>query len=161
MSTFRMEPRWVRVGKERRADLRALIVVATMLVLFGASFAIGRVTSAGRAGHAEAQSSVGVAPAAAAVPIRLSSTPPLPLDALIRPPAPAPQKAQPASAPAPAAPAQPAAVAAEPAATEAPVPAPTQPAAPEAAPSAPAPAPSSGGGHSKPSSGGGSFESSG
>jgi hypothetical protein len=168
MSTFRMEPRWDRVGRGRTpADLRALVFVVSMLVLFGASFAIGRATSSAHAPHGEAQAGVTVLPGGAAVPIRLSSTPPLPVAAVVPPRVRAPQRSRPPSAPA-AAPAQTPSAPSEAPATEAPpaTPAPTQP-APEAAPSAPAPvrsapAPSSGGGsHSKPSSGGGSFESSG
>jgi hypothetical protein len=168
MSTFRMEPRWDRVGRGRApADLRVLIIVASMLVLFGASFAIGRATSSAHVSHGEAQAGVTVLPSGAAVPIRLSSTPPLPVAAVVPPPVRAPQRSRPVSAPA-AAPAQTPSAPSEAPATKAPAatPAPTQP-APVAAPSAPAPvrsapAPSSGGGSpSKPSSGGGSFESSG
>jgi hypothetical protein len=179
-----MEPRWDRVGRGRApADLRVLIVVVSMLVLFGASFAIGRVTSSAHVSHGEAQAGVTILPGGAAVPIRLSSTPPLPVAAVVPPRVRAPQRSRPVSAPAAAPARTPSAASAAPAteapartpsaasaapATEAPAatPAPTRP-APVAAPSAPAPvrsapAPSSGGGStSKPSSGGGSFESSG
>jgi len=112
--------------------------------------------------HAEAQAGLTALPPGAALPIRLSSAPPLPVAAAAPPPVRAPQRSRPATSPA-AAPSQTQSAPSEPAAAEAPAAtrAPAQPAA-EAAPSAPPPAPSSSGnGPSKPSSGGGSFESSG
>src|SRR6202035_2685695 len=139
-----------------------LIIAASMVVLFGVAFAIGRATSSASTAHPEAQGGVTVVPAGAALPIRLSSAPALPVAAVAPPPVRAQQRSRPA------APAQASSVSPELAATEVPAatPAPTQPAAvaapsaPASVPSAPAPS-SSGSGPSKPSSGGGSFESSG
>jgi hypothetical protein len=97
MNTFRMEPRWARVGRGRTpADLRALIIAVSLLVLFGAAFAIGRATSSASTPHAEAQAGVTAVPAGSAVPIRLSAAPPLPVAAVAPPPVRTPQRSRPA-----------------------------------------------------------------
>jgi hypothetical protein len=177
MNMVRVERRLIRAGRERaRMDLRGLIVVALMCALFVSCFAVGRATSGegsgGGASRGEAASSVVIAPAGAAIPIRLSSAPPMQLG----PPATVRHSNQAASIRAVAPPAQAVSTEAlrpQASGTEAPqaLPSPSQPAAPIAPAPAPAQVPSSsgsggssgfGGGHSKPSSGGGgSFESSG
>jgi hypothetical protein len=168
VNTLGLERRWQRTSKlGDRVGLRVPLLALAACVVFGASFAISRVTSPTTAARGEAPPSISTTLVSAAVPASLGSV--QPIESVLEAPPPPPRptaKATPAPAPSAPAPAPapvheaPAPVHEAPAPVhEAPAPAPE---APAPVPEAPAPTHSSsggGGGHS--SSGGGTFESSG
>jgi rare lipoprotein A len=161
MNTVRVERRLMRAGRARaRLDGRVLIGLACMCAVFACAYALGRASSGATAPRAEALSSIPVTPVSAAIPVHLSTAPPLEQEAPPPPPpkpktkpaapaatTPAPVLATPAPAPQTAAP-----EVSAPVSRPAPAPAPKAAPAPKPAPKA-APAPAK-----TPS---GSFESSG
>jgi hypothetical protein len=161
VNTLGLERRWQRTSKPGdRVGLRVPLLALAACVVFGASFAISRVTSPTTAARGEAPPSISTTLVSAAVPASLGGV--QPIESVLEAPPPPPRPTAKATpAPAPSAPAPALAPVHEAPAPVHEAPAPVHE-APAPAPEAPAPTHSSsggGGGHS--SSGGGTFESSG
>jgi hypothetical protein len=182
MNTVGIERRWSRPsGSPPRIGLRRPVALAVALVSVGAVFAcffaIGHATDSRSARAEGPAASLPVASVGAAIPVGLTSAPPIEIYVAPPPPRPSPHPSSPPSAPPTSpAPVQPVAHQAPSAPVASPQPAPSAPAprapersAPVSQPSAPVSAPrssggspGSGSGKSQPSAhGGGSFESSG
>jgi hypothetical protein len=79
MNTVRIERRWIREGVPRpRVELRGpMMAVASLCAVFACFYGVGRAMHAGKAARVEAAPSLSVASVSAAIPVRLSSAPPL------------------------------------------------------------------------------------